>query len=74
MRVELESSTASEARREALQKYPQGGQLTGYAEGVAVYISTVRPRGDKSHVATAVRNRSPRATSFLFVPNPNPQA
>jgi predicted regulator of Ras-like GTPase activity (Roadblock/LC7/MglB family) len=67
----LAATTAAAARREAVQRFPQGGSLKGYVEGdsEAVYLSSVREKGNKTYVATAFRNRAPRPTRFVFEPS-----
>lgn len=68
--VELEAKTAVQARNEIKSKYPQGADYTGYAaDGKAVIMSTVRPRGNKAYVATA-SIPGKKAVRFACVPNP----
>lgn len=65
----LKAKTAASARREIKDRWPgQDVRYTGYdRDGVAVIMSLVRGR-TKGNVATAVRNRSLRAVTFMADP------
>lgn len=66
MKHDLKSTNTRAARSEAQSRFPEGGKLIGYADDEVVYISAVRKRGDRAHVATAVRNDSPVPTRFVL--------
>jgi len=69
--TELIAKTAIGARREVRERWPQGGDITGYtAEDETVYMTSVRAVGDKAHVATVTKNRAPPAVRFVGKPNP----
>jgi hypothetical protein len=64
--MQLNATNAKEARREAQRKYPEGCNLKGYDKnGDCVYMTTVRPKGDKHPVATATKNRSALPVKFI---------
>lgn len=59
-RVKLDATTARTARQECRDKWPNKDvSLWGYdANGLCVFLTTVRAVGDNAPVATARRNRS----------------
>ena len=67
MDVKLKAKTASEARREISQNWPNiPVTYTGYDKnGLDVLQALVREKGNKSPVATAKRNRSLPAVSLV---------
>lgn len=71
MEILLKAKTAATARREIRQRWPElDVPYTGYATGSdfandeAVIMSLVRG-ATKGNVATATKNRAPRATYFI---------
>jgi len=53
-RIPLQAKTAHGARSEIAKRFPQGATYFGYTEsGECVLISSVNPRGEKHHIATA---------------------
>jgi hypothetical protein len=66
---ELQATNARDARKEAASRWSCEVHLTGYnAQGLDVYLSTVRERGNKAPVATAIRNRAGRPVKFFAEP------
>lgn len=72
--MRLDATNARAARSEAASKFPRGCTLRGYDdENVCVYISMVRPSGDKHPVASAFSNSGTRSTHFeAFSLEPSP--
>lgn len=66
--VKLDAITATSARREVQQKYPQGATIYGWRDGECVYIGTVRERGNKAPTASVSRNHTKRANEFYAMP------
>ena len=69
MEITLKATSAKEARREILERFPNGGIYHGFDErGECVIMSSVQAAENNHSAVTVTRNRSSKAVKFTYMP------